>query len=216
MAGFSILGPPQVHGDGPPVRTAEAGLLVALASSANALIDARRLAEARWEHPPPDAGAQLEAAVAALRRVLRSAGPRVAGRLVSRDHGHLLLVEPGELDLDRFVVLFRQGRAALDADDPYAAAHFLGEALAVWRGPVGAGARMYGWLRHRVTEIEQLRAAAAEGRLVARLNLGQTRQVSVDTSALPDRVRQLLRLALVPAPPRGTDWILPPGDRTSR
>jgi hypothetical protein len=244
MPGFSILGPPQVHGDGPPLRIAEAGLLVALASSANALIDSDRLAEARWEHPPSDAVAQIEAGVAALRRVLRAAGPRVAGRLVSRDHGHLLLVEPDELDLDRFALLFRQGREALDADDPNAAAHLLDQALAIWRGPVGAGTRMFGWLHHRVTEIERLRAAAAERRLIARLVLGQARQVTADASAsfgtdpwyegwhamliagprdegdqafaaelgvLPDRVRRLLCLALLPDRPRGADWIEPPG-----
>jgi DNA-binding SARP family transcriptional activator len=254
MVHFSVLGPPQVRDDD-AVSVAEAVPFVALASSPNTLVLTGRLAEGMWESPPPDAADRVDAAMESLRGTLRAAGPRAAARLVRREEGHVLLVEPDELDLDHFVLLYRQGRAALEAEDPYAAANLLDQALTVWRGPINGGHPAYGWLGDRLAGIDHLRASAAEGRLVARLMLGQSRLAAADAQAMiatdplderwhallvaalrdggdpeaaeaahdqargmyagqlglvPDRVRQLLHLALLPSPLRGANWIEPP------
>jgi DNA-binding SARP family transcriptional activator len=62
------------------------------------------------ERPPPTAPKALQNAVSSLRRQLGE------GRLVTRDPGYVLRVEPGELDLATFEKLAREGRAdeALD------------------------------------------------------------------------------------------------------
>jgi DNA-binding SARP family transcriptional activator len=93
-------------------------------------------------------------------------------------------VERDELDLDRFSQLFRQGRAAVDAEDHYAAAHLLGEALATWRGPAGADCEVFGWLRRQLDDISALRASAAEGRLVALPMLGRLARAVMEAQAL--------------------------------
>jgi DNA-binding SARP family transcriptional activator len=80
--------------------------------------------------------------------------------------------------------LFRQGRAALDAEDLYAAAHLLGEALATWRGPAGAGCEVFGWLCRQLYDISALPASAAEGRLVALLMLDRPPQLVMEARAL--------------------------------
>jgi Bacterial transcriptional activator domain len=215
MVHFSVLGRPRASDDA-TAFVAESVPFVALASSANTLVPTARLAEAMWERLPPDAADHVDAAMAALRGALRAAGPRAAARLVRRDGGHVLLVEPDELDLDRFILLYRQGRAALDADDPDAAALLLDQALASWRGPINGGHRAYGWLGDRLAGIDSLRASAAEARLVARLMLGQSSLAeaahdqarsayAAQVGLVPDRVRQLLRLALLPSPKRDGD-----------
>jgi DNA-binding SARP family transcriptional activator len=184
MVHFSVLGRPQAGDDDATVFVAESVPFVALASSANTPVPTGRLAEGMWESPPPDAADHIDAAMTALRDVLRSAGPRAAARLVRREEGHVLLVEPDELDLDRFIHLYRQGRAALDAGDPYAAARLLDHALTVWRGPINGGHRAHGWLCGRLAGIDHLRASAAEDRLVARLMLGQSELAAPDAGAM--------------------------------
>jgi DNA-binding SARP family transcriptional activator len=255
MVQFSVLGPPQVRDDDATVYVAGSVPFVALASSANALVLTSRLVQAMWDSPPPDAVGRVDAAIAALRYALRLTGTAAAARLVRRDGGYVLVVEPDELDLDRFTLLYRQGRAALDADDAYAAANLFDQALAIWRGPIiGGNHPAHGWLGDRLAGIDRLRASAAEGRLVARLLLGQSRLAAADAPAMitidplderwrallvaalrdggdpdaaeaahdrarstdraepglvPDRVRHLLHLALLPPPLRGAGWIGP-------
>jgi DNA-binding SARP family transcriptional activator len=184
MVQFSVLGPPEVRDDDASVFVAESAPFVALASSPNTLVLNDRLAEGMWENPPPDAADHVDAAMTALRGALRAAGQRAAARLVRREEGHVLLVEPDELDLDRFILLYRQGRAALEAEDLYAAAYLFDQALAVWRGPINGGHRAYGWLGDRLAGIDHLRASAAEGRLVARLMLGLSRLAAADAQAV--------------------------------
>ena len=116
---FRILGPLEVADDGEPVairRGKEQALLAYLLLHANEVSSSGRLIDVLWDEQPPATAAKiLHNAVSHLRRQLGD------GRLLTRDPGYLLRVEPGELDAHEFERLAREGRAA--------------EALALWRGP---------------------------------------------------------------------------------
>ena len=116
---FRILGPLEVVEDGRPVsirRGKEQALLAYLLLHANEVVPSGRLIDALWdERPPPTASKILQNAVSHLRKQLGD------GRLLTRDPGYLLRVEEGELDLQRFERLARDGRRE--------------EALTLWRGP---------------------------------------------------------------------------------
>jgi hypothetical protein len=56
------------------------------------------------------------------------------GTLVTRDHGYELRLDPGELDVDRFLCLLERGRDALATGEAMTAAQHLDQALAEWRG----------------------------------------------------------------------------------
>ena len=60
---------------------------------------------------------------------------RSNGVVLTRAHGYVLTVAPGELDLDRFESLLEAGRGALAAGRAGEASATLRKALAVWRGP---------------------------------------------------------------------------------
>jgi len=115
---FRILGPLEVVDDGRPVsirRGKEQALLVYLLIHANQIVPSARLIDGLWgERPPPTASKILQNAVSHLRKQLGD------GRLLTRDSGYLLRVEEGELDVQRFERLAKEGRSE--------------EALALWRG----------------------------------------------------------------------------------
>src|ERR1700674_2466514 len=128
---FRILGPLEVC-DGR--RTVGLGgdkqraLLAVLLLHPNEVVSADRLIDDVWgERVPPAALKALQAHVSRLRKALDARGggslddegdpSAVAGDgvLVTRGHGYLLRVAPGELDLDRFRGLLEDGREAVAA-----------------------------------------------------------------------------------------------------
>jgi hypothetical protein len=66
--------------------------------------------------------------------------------LLTRGHGYLLQVAPGELDVERFGEMAERGRGALAAGRPEEAARLLRDALRLWRGPPLSESLMR-WLR---------------------------------------------------------------------
>lgn len=122
---FFILGSPRVR-DGATLPIAEpwsGTLLTALAVRANTPVSMADLAAALWLRRIAQPAMPVGAAVAALRRTLALPGARLEDRITQVGQAFRLTVEPDELDLDRFTILLRQGRAALDAEDHHAAAH---------------------------------------------------------------------------------------------
>jgi DNA-binding SARP family transcriptional activator len=93
---------------------------------------------------------------------------------VTRGHGYVLRVDPGELDLDRFRGLAEEGYRALAAGDPDRAAGLLREALALWRGPPLADFSYQAFAQHAIAELVELRLSAVEQRVEADLVLGVT------------------------------------------
>jgi DNA-binding SARP family transcriptional activator len=163
---FRVLGTIEVEADAVAVpidEPAQRGLLAALALNANRMVSRERLAAAVWARRPEQLRVTVDGCVARL----RLASPKLADRLRRRPGGYSLSVAPDELDVERFILLLRQGIAALAADDRRAAVHLLGSALAAWRGPAAADTPAHGWLRDQLTELERLRARAVEARELA-------------------------------------------------
>src|SRR5438132_1304388 len=113
---FRILGPLEIFDESRPVsvhRGKEQALLAFLLLHANEPVASERLIDELWgERPPATAPKILQNAVSQLRKALGD------GRLVTRPPGYLLRLAPGELDLDRFQQLAREGRAHGDPARP--------------------------------------------------------------------------------------------------
>ncbi|QEV18906.1 AfsR/SARP family transcriptional regulator [Streptomyces alboniger] len=176
-------------------------LLAALALHANRTVTVGALIDEVWaDDPPTDAPAALQALVGRLRRALGK------DAVASAPGGYRLAVAPEDVDLHRFERLAREGRAALDRDDPAPAARALRDALALWRGPAladlpdGAAA----------ARPEAQRAEVLRARIEADLLLGRAPDVVPElrelTAAQPydETVRALLIRALRDAG-RGAD-----------
>jgi YVTN family beta-propeller protein len=146
---FRILGPLEVLDGGRPLsirRGKEQALLAYLLLHANEVIPSARLIDVLWdERPPPTASKVLQNAVSNLRKQLGD------GRLVTRDPGYLLRVEEGELDLQQFELLAKEGRPD--------------EALALWRGPPLLDLHQQRFADEARRRLEERRLAALEERI---------------------------------------------------
>ena len=130
---FRILGPVDAV-DGGRAVPLPAGkplaLLRVLLLNRNRVVSAEALIDELWgENPPDTATKALQGHVSQLRKALG------ADRVVTKPPGYSLHVDEGELDLDRFDQLVREGRERLAAGDAKTASRALDQALALWRGP---------------------------------------------------------------------------------
>lgn len=197
---YRILGPLEVHGASGPVALDAAKLRVLLAAlllRPNEAVSVDRLAEALWgERQPAGAPNTLQVYVGRLRKALGSE------RVVTRPPGYAVLVEPGELDLDRFERLAAKGRQALADGRARAAAARLRSALSLWRGPPLADLRYEDFAQPEIERLEESRLAATEDRIEAELALGRHPELVpeleqlVDEHPLRERLRGQLMLAL--------------------
>jgi DNA-binding SARP family transcriptional activator len=183
---FLILGPVDVL-DGGRAVSLPAGkplaLLRVLLLNGNRVVSAAALIDELWGEDPPDTALKaLQGHVSQLRKALG------ANRLTTKAPGYRLRVEDGELDLDRFELLVRNGRERLAAGDAKTAARELESALALWRGPAPG--------------LDELRLAALEDRIEADLALGRHAQLVAELETLVgeqplrERLRGQLMLAL--------------------
>ena len=127
---FRILGPLEVARDGAVVDLGarkQRAVLALLLLSANRVVPTERLIDELWGDTPPEtARSALQVYVAALRKALGSEG----SALRTTAPGYVLDVEPGALDLDRFVALRAEAQAAGDDERR---SELLREALELWR-----------------------------------------------------------------------------------
>ncbi len=154
---FRILGPLEVLDD---ERVLDVGggkqrsVLALLLLHANEVVSSDRLIDELWPGEPPASAAKIiQAHVSRLRKALDGVGE---GMLLTRGHGYLLRIEPGQLDRDRFRGLLEDGRAALAADDPDKAAETLRDALALWRGPPLAEFAYDSFAQEEIGRLEDL------------------------------------------------------------
>jgi len=199
MAEFRVLGPVEASVDGEPIALPAAkprALLAALLLERNRVVPVSRLIDDLWgEVPPETAMKALQGYVSQLRKAI---GPE---RLLTRPPGYELRVEEGELDLDRFERLAREGRELLAGGDSKAAAKRLGEALELWRGPPLAEFSEP-FARDAGARLEDERLAALEERIDADLALGRHARLVpeleqlVAQEPLRERPRAQLMLAL--------------------
>ena len=173
---FRLLGPLEVLHDGAevPVRGArQRELLALLLLHAGQVVSSDRLMDALWGESQPAAGVTaLRVRVSQLRKALGPGG----GRLVTRAPGYALLVEGGELDLQRFERALDRAAAALP-DEPAATARHAELALSEWRGAPLADIAYSSYAQAAIARLEELRAAALELRVEAELALGHHAQV---------------------------------------
>src|SRR5262245_10862649 len=173
---FRILGPLVVRVDGEAVPIGgpkQRALLALLLLSANRVVSRDRLiGELFAEQSLNSADHALRNQVSRLRKVLTPAAGDEP-RLAARPPGYLLRVEPGELDLERFEQLVEDGREALAAGDPGAAAERFRAAEALWQGRPLADLEFEPFARVEVDRLEELRLAAVEERVEAELAIGR-------------------------------------------
>ena len=160
---------------------------------------AESAAEALWPRATPEEGLRsLQVTVSRLRRSLGEAGTA----LETVAPGYRLAIEPDAIDARRFEAMLTEGRAARVAGDAKGARRLLDDALALWRGPPLADAGFESFAQGEIARLEELRVAALEERIDARLSEGEHALVVAELEQLaaehPSRERlvELLMLAL--------------------
>jgi len=170
---FKILGPLEISDDDgrpiPVTRRLHRLTLAMLLLSAGQPCSQGDLIAGLWgDEPPLSPDVSLRSCVYGIRKLLPD-----AGRLRTHPAGYLIKVGAGELDLHCFADLAGQGRAALDAGDPSAAAALLSRAIGLWREPLLADVPAIGERARLLDQRNEVKDALMD----ARLALGQHRQV---------------------------------------
>ncbi|MEU6715365.1 BTAD domain-containing putative transcriptional regulator [Nonomuraea sp. NPDC046802] len=167
-------------------------VLARLALEPGRVVPLDRLIEELWAgEAPAKATATLQAYVSHLRRVLEPGRkPRTPPRLLlTREPGYLLNLTPGQTDVGRFAAWADDGARLLKQGRHAEAARMLDRALALWRGePLAEFPDLAPVTSARLGE---LRLAAEEDRLAARLALGEASVPDLEalTDAHPYRER---------------------------
>jgi DNA-binding SARP family transcriptional activator len=193
---FRILGPLEVRDRGRPIalpRRKQRAVLAILLLRRGEAVSSDVLVDALWaEDPPPTARAALHNYVAQLRRAL---GP---GLVLSRAGSYLLDIVPEQIDVGRFERLTAEGRAASGEER----VEKLREALMLWRGPPLADLAFEPFAANEASRLEELRTAALEELIDAKLSLGASAELVAELEALitehpfRERLRGQLMLAL--------------------
>jgi len=194
---FRVLGPLQVLSDGGDLelrRQKQRALLALLLLRVGEVVSADRLVEELWAgKPPKTAVGSLQNLVSGLRKLLG------AETIVTHAPGYRLVVDPDQVDLNRFERLVAQ---AGETEDAQRRASLLRDALALWRGPALADLALEPFAQIEIARLEELRTAAREDLLDAQLELGRHAQLVGELEALVsehplrERLRGQLMLAL--------------------
>jgi predicted ATPase/DNA-binding SARP family transcriptional activator len=205
---IQYLGPVQVHAGaerltiGGPRPTS---LLVALALSPGDVLSIDRLLEEVWGTTPPRSAVDtLQSYLSRLRHTLEPAlEAHVSGRVLVRGMGGYRL-DPEFVDTDarRFTDEVAAGRRALGAGELDVGVEQLSRALDRWRGSVAQGIDLGPSGRAEAARLQELRLAATEELLEARLGRSEHAQVVGDLQALTrshpvrERLHELRMVAL--------------------
>ncbi|MDL5158305.1 ATP-binding protein [Actinomycetospora termitidis] len=147
--------------------------------------------------PPRSAPTMVHAAVQRLRDAAFPGRGHDGGALVLSRGGRYVLDPDVVVDADEFEHLVEQARPCVTSS-PARAAHLLGEALALWRGPAYAGIELP-YVRDEATRLDELRLRATE--LLADAELGRddperaVRVLEPHVAAHPTREHAAERLA---------------------
>jgi DNA-binding SARP family transcriptional activator len=202
---FRILGPLYADagsGDGPAViaQPLLQSTLAVLLLRANRPCPRGLLIEALWgSEPPGSPEAALRVCISRLRRSLGHCAVRLESIGTPggsspghrQQRGYLMMVRPGELDVDEFTDLAEQGQAELDTGNPAAAANYLVQALALWGDPPLPDLPGTEVIRPAIARLRNLRQATMDTLIDARLAAGEH-----------DRVLGQLRAAVLANPGR--------------
>src|SRR5829696_2352220 len=200
---FRILGPLEALDGGERVAlggSKRRAVLALLLLHPNETVGSDRLIDELWgEGPPATAAKTLQAHVSRLRRELAGGAE---GPIVTHGHGYELRGGADELDSHRFERLLGEARAELAEGRPAAAGRLLEAALALWRGPPLADLAYEPFAQAEIARLEDLRLAAQEQLVEARLALGRHTEVVgelerlIEAHPYRERLRAQLMLAL--------------------
>ncbi|MFF5309173.1 BTAD domain-containing putative transcriptional regulator [Streptomyces massasporeus] len=191
---FRLLGPLEVEpAGGPPGSLVDLGghrqraVLAYLLLHANKVVSTSQMLSALWadDEAPMTARKILQNAVWKLRGVL-SRPPRgeQGPELLTRAPGYLLRVPPERVDLLDYEQRVVTGRAALAAGEVEPARRSLGEALALWRGPVLSDLVEEGICWPELTALQNRRLDVMEDHFEAALACGRHQLVLPDLESL--------------------------------
>lgn len=143
-------------------------LLALLLLNPGEIVGTERLVDALWgDSPPASALNSVHIYVSQLRKVL---GDEC---LVTRGRGYVLMLEPGQLDLDRFERMVDDGRRLLAEGRAESAREALRGAFALWRGAPLVDFVGEPFAQNEIARLEDLRLAALETRIEADFMLGR-------------------------------------------
>jgi DNA-binding SARP family transcriptional activator len=188
---FRILGPLYADagtGSGPAVigQPLLQSALAVLLLRANRTCPRTMLVEALWGNEPPSSPeAALRVCISRLRRCLGESAGRLAtvgppgGRSPAhrQQRGYVMVVRPGELDVDEFTDLAEQGQAELDSGNVTAAAASFIQALALWGDPALPDVPRSAALAGDIARLTNHRRAVMDALIDARLAAGEQEQV---------------------------------------
>ncbi|TWP47456.1 tetratricopeptide repeat protein [Lentzea tibetensis] len=183
---FRVLGQLEVRSDGgrpaQPTRRKQRLLLGMLCLHGNQVVPTGTVVDWLWgESPPSSARANLQSYVSDLRKIVGRE------RLRTGRDGYLLQVAESELDSARFQRLAGEGKAASRAGRAVVAVQNLSQALALWRDDVLSGLALPDSGRAEVARLDELRLAAEEDHIDARLALGMHHDAVADLRTLIDK-----------------------------
>ncbi|HSK55649.1 MAG TPA: BTAD domain-containing putative transcriptional regulator, partial [Jiangellales bacterium] len=185
--GFGILGPLEVRDGETLVQVPgkqERALLALLLTDPGRVFSVATIVEALWgDEPPGKAAKTVQSYVFRLRQALPRSGPEV---VVTRSPGYAVVVEPDQVDAERFKRLVAAGHRMLAEGRPGRAAALLREALELWRGEPYAEFDGPFAVAER-TALEELRLTAVEDRSAAQLATGAGPELIAELDALTAR-----------------------------
>ncbi|GAA4031037.1 hypothetical protein GCM10022247_65170 [Allokutzneria multivorans] len=173
LGALEIIGPDGRVDLGAPKQRALVALLLCRAGQA---FSADALVSALWgDNPPRSARKNIQVYVYQVRKAFAAVG--APDRLHLERAGYRLTVNPGELDIDRFNVLFARGRTELTAGDTERAARTLRDSLSLWRGEPFIDLPDVEFLNRQAEAWRERRLAAEEARIEADLLGGRHAEV---------------------------------------
>ncbi|WP_370961681.1 BTAD domain-containing putative transcriptional regulator [Amycolatopsis sp. cg9] len=188
---FSLLGPLEVTSRGRrvPLGGVKQRLTLALLLLRhNSLISVNQLMDALWpDEAPVSARKMLHNAVSGLRKLLASDDSAEPPLLLTRSPGYLLRIRPQDIDLVRFNEIAVQGHAALAGGCWEQASELLGEATAMWRGPILADLTDQALDWPEIGIVGNARLMALEDRMEADFHLGRHREVLTELEVLVEQ-----------------------------
>jgi predicted ATPase/class 3 adenylate cyclase len=201
---FHILGPLEALDGAQPVTLGGSKLRAVLALlllHRGETLSSDRLIDELWgEEPPATAAKTLQVHISRLRKALVSGAGEGGGDIVvTSPHGYGLEIGPEQVDAHRFERLLDEGRAELAVGRPAQALEALEQALALWRGPVLADLSYEAFAQAEIARLDDLRVAAVEQLIEAKLALGRHAEVvgQLETLIVEHPYRERLRAQLM-------------------
>ena len=173
---FRILGPLEVRAGDHAVPLPGAkprAVLALLLLHANQTVSGEQIAHALWgEDAPAGATKTVQVHVSRLRKALGA-----DGGLMTTPGGYVLRLDPEQLDAHRFEQRLAEARDELSAGRASRAVETLEQALSLWRGRPLGDLAYEPFAQREIARLEDLRVAALEQAVEAKLALGRHAEV---------------------------------------